>query len=293
MLVAVRSRGGSTSANTASRVTEVIHTNWLLGCQVTSSSLWGCVCVQRDRNVAGLCTHLWRTRREQSHSSELLSQPEVQLCSGFLGAESPSPTLQCSQRRAPPLGKLYGNIHTLKTSPRTSFTFVTSMKGSFSSPVLAHCHNDSVVDHNRNKLNLISSRQSSVLCAPEPHLNQQWRWWCSRPRWPRTAATAAAPTCPWRSPRSNPEVCPDLEDTRRKFPQTDQHHYKSEPGPEVLPVVTVSVLGSLSSRPFTELTVTLYVLPGIILSSTASKTLPSTVTAVGLPVKEPEKNMLL
>lgn len=53
---------------------------------------------------------------------------------------------------------------------------------------------------------------------------------------------------------------------------------------ESRPVVTVSVLGSLSSRPFTELTVTWYVLPGTMLDSKASNTPPSTVTIIGLPV---------
>lgn len=52
------------------------------------------------------------------------------------------------------------------------------------------------------------------------------------------------------------------------------------------PVVTVSMLGSLSSRPLTELTVTWYVLPGIMLASTASNTPPSTVTVIGLPAEE-------
>lgn len=51
------------------------------------------------------------------------------------------------------------------------------------------------------------------------------------------------------------------------------------------PVVTVSMLGSLSSRPFTELTVTWYVLPGTMLASSASNTPPSTVTVIGLPVE--------
>lgn len=58
------------------------------------------------------------------------------------------------------------------------------------------------------------------------------------------------------------------------------------------PVVTVSVLGSLSSRPFTDVTVTWYVLPGIMLDSKASNTLPSTVTIIGLPVEEREQMMI-
>lgn len=52
------------------------------------------------------------------------------------------------------------------------------------------------------------------------------------------------------------------------------------------PVVTVSMLGSLSSRPFTELTVTWYALPGTMLASRASNTPPSTVTVIGLPAEE-------
>lgn len=52
------------------------------------------------------------------------------------------------------------------------------------------------------------------------------------------------------------------------------------------PVVTVSMLGSLSSRPFRELTVTWYFLPGTMLASRASNTAPSTVSITGLPVGE-------
>lgn len=64
---------------------------------------------------------------------------------------------------------------------------------------------------------------------------------------------------------------------------TQEYGVKVEGNP---PVVTVSMLGSLSSRPFTELTVTWYVLPGIMLASRASNTPPSTVTVIGLPAEE-------
>lgn len=58
-------------------------------------------------------------------------------------------------------------------------------------------------------------------------------------------------------------------------------------------MVTVSVLGSLSSRPFTELTVTWYILPGIMSDSKASNTLPSTVTIIGLPVEDRDHKVRL